>query len=62
MGSRVFKDGLYAELAVLGKALASPHRLELLDLLGQGERNVEQLAQETALSPANARFCVGRGW
>jgi DNA-binding transcriptional ArsR family regulator len=44
MGSRVFKDGLYAELAVLGKALASPHRLELLDLLGQGERNVEQLA------------------
>jgi rhodanese-related sulfurtransferase len=54
MGSRVFKDGLYAELAVLGKALASPHRLELLDLLGQGERNVEQLAQETALSPANA--------
>jgi rhodanese-related sulfurtransferase len=54
MGSRVFKDGLYTELAVLGKALANPHRLELLDLLGQGERNVEQLAQETALSPANA--------
>jgi hypothetical protein len=44
MGSRVFKDGLYTELAVLGKALANPHRLELLDLLGQGERNVEQLA------------------
>lgn len=54
MGSRVFKDGLYAEFAVLGKALANPHRLEILDLLGQGERSVEQLAREAALSLANA--------
>ena len=54
MGSRAFKDGLYAELAVLGKALANPHRLELLDLLAQGERSVEELAQEAALSLANA--------
>jgi rhodanese-related sulfurtransferase/DNA-binding transcriptional ArsR family regulator len=54
MGSRIFKDGLYTELAVLGKALANPHRLELLDLLGQGERSVEELAQEAALSLANA--------
>jgi rhodanese-related sulfurtransferase len=54
MGSREFKDNLYAEFAVLGKALANPHRLELLDLLAQGERNVEELAKEAALSFANA--------
>src|ERR687884_1034562 len=54
MGSRAFKDKLYAEFAVLGKALANPHRLELLDLLAQGERSVEELAREAALSIANA--------
>jgi rhodanese-related sulfurtransferase/DNA-binding transcriptional ArsR family regulator len=54
MGNRVFKDSLYGEFAVLGKALANPHRLELLDLLAQGERSVEELAGETALSLANA--------
>src|SRR5215218_4102215 len=54
MGDRAFKDGLYAELAILGKALAHRHRLELLDLLGQGERSVEELAKEAALSLANA--------
>ena len=54
MGSRVFKDSLYAEFAVLGKALANPHRLEILDLLAQGERSVEQLAREATLSLANA--------
>jgi rhodanese-related sulfurtransferase len=54
VGSRAFKDGLYAEFAVLAKALANPHRLELLDLLAQGERSVEELAREAALSLANA--------
>jgi rhodanese-related sulfurtransferase len=54
MGSRIFKDNLYGEFAVLGKALANPHRLELLDLLAQGERGVEELAKEAALSLANA--------
>ncbi len=54
MGNRAFKDGLYAEFAVLGKALSNPHRLELLDLLAQGERSVEELAREAALSLANA--------
>jgi rhodanese-related sulfurtransferase len=54
LGDRAFKDGLYAELAILGKALANRHRLELLDLLGQGERSVEELAREAALSTANA--------
>ena len=54
MGNRIFKDSLYGEFAVLGKALANPHRLELLDLLAQGERSVEELAKEAALSLANA--------
>ncbi|MBX6341695.1 MAG: metalloregulator ArsR/SmtB family transcription factor [Thermomicrobiaceae bacterium] len=54
MGSRAFKDRLYAEFASIGKALASPHRLELLDLLAQGERSVEELAREAELSVANA--------
>lgn len=54
MGSRAFKNSLYAEFATLGKALANPHRLELLDLLAQGGRSVEDLAREAALSLANA--------
>jgi rhodanese-related sulfurtransferase len=54
MGHRAFKDQLYTQFARLGKALASPQRLELLDLLAQGERTVEDLAQEAALSMANA--------
>lgn len=54
MEKREFKDRLYAEFARVGRALASPHRLELLDLLAQGERSVEELASEAALSIANA--------
>jgi rhodanese-related sulfurtransferase len=54
MGHRDFKDRLYAEFARIGKALASPQRLELLDLLAQGERTVEDLAGEAALTVANA--------
>jgi rhodanese-related sulfurtransferase/DNA-binding transcriptional ArsR family regulator len=51
---RAFKDRLYAQLARVGKAVASPHRLELLELLAQGERTVESLANETGMSTANA--------
>src|SRR5450755_2978493 len=51
---RTFKNQLYEQFARLGKALASPHRLELLDVLAQCERTVEGLAQETGLSVANA--------
>jgi DNA-binding transcriptional ArsR family regulator/rhodanese-related sulfurtransferase len=54
MGHREFKDQLYAEFARIGKALASPQRLELLDLLAQGERTVENLAAESAITVANA--------
>jgi len=50
---RQFKERLYAQLARLGKALSSPRRLEILELLAQGERTVDSLAQETALSMAN---------
>ena len=53
MSHRPFKDRLYAEFAVIGKALASAHRLELLDLLGQGERSVNELASEIGQSLAN---------
>jgi DNA-binding transcriptional ArsR family regulator/rhodanese-related sulfurtransferase len=50
---RAFKDRLYGQLARLGKALANPHRLEILELLAQGERTVESLATEMELSLAN---------
>jgi rhodanese-related sulfurtransferase len=53
MSHRAFKDRLYAEFATIGKALGNPHRLELLDLLGQGERSVDELAQEIGQSLAN---------
>ena len=44
MRDRGAKDALYAEFAAVGKVLGSPKRLELLDLLGQGPRSVEELA------------------
>jgi rhodanese-related sulfurtransferase/predicted transcriptional regulator len=51
---RAFKDRLYGQFARIGKGLASPHRLEFLELLAQGERTVDSLARETGLSLANA--------
>lgn len=54
MGERAFKVNLYRQFARLGKALASPARLELLELLAQGERSVEELAREADLGVANA--------
>lgn len=50
---RAFKDAIYEQLARIGKAVASPKRLELLDLLSQGPRSVEALALETSQSIAN---------
>jgi rhodanese-related sulfurtransferase/DNA-binding transcriptional ArsR family regulator len=49
MDRRTVKDRLYAAWADTAKALASPKRVELLDLLAQGERTVEALAHETGL-------------
>ncbi|AJF05311.1 ArsR/SmtB family transcription factor [Geoalkalibacter subterraneus] len=48
-----YKEAIYAQFARIGKAVASPKRLELLDLLCQGERTVETLAREAGLSVAN---------
>src|SRR3989475_12783129 len=50
----LLKNRLYGQFARIGKALASPHRLELLELLAQGERSVESLANEIGISLANA--------
>jgi DNA-binding transcriptional ArsR family regulator/rhodanese-related sulfurtransferase len=52
--NREFKNQLYGQLARVGKALSSPHRLELLELLAQSERTVESLAEEAELSLQNA--------
>jgi rhodanese-related sulfurtransferase/DNA-binding transcriptional ArsR family regulator len=51
---RTFKNQVYEQFARIGKALSSPHRLELLDVLAQCERTVEALAQETGMPVANA--------
>lgn len=51
---RSFKNAIYQQLARLGKATASPKRLELLDLLSQAPRTVESLARESNQSIANA--------
>jgi rhodanese-related sulfurtransferase len=51
---REFKDRLFEQFARIGKVLASPKRLEILDLLAQGERTVEEIARETAMPVANA--------
>lgn len=51
--NRQFKDDIYEQFSRIGKAVSSPKRLELLDILCQGERTVEILANETALTIAN---------
>ncbi len=50
---RQFKNALYDQLARFGNALANGRRLELIDLLAQGERTVESLATETEQPLAN---------
>lgn len=54
LSSSDFKKAIYEQLARIGKAVASPPRLELLDLLCQGPRTVEALARESHLGLANA--------
>jgi len=51
---RAFKNQLYEQFARIGKALSSAHRLELLEVLAQGEHSVEAVARETDMSIANA--------
>ena len=53
MQKREFKDKVYMILSGLVKAMANPHRLEIIDLLGQSERSVDEIASETGMSVAN---------
>src|SRR5215218_5295648 len=53
MADRGRKDTLFEAIALMGKAFASPRRLELLDLLAQAPRAVEQLARVSGQSTAN---------
>jgi ArsR family transcriptional regulator len=54
MSSKGPKQTLFAQFALVAKTLGHPHRLELLEQLAQGERSVEELAEKTGLSVANA--------
>src|SRR3954468_17508821 len=47
------KDAVFEAIAVMGKAFASPRRLELLDLLAQASRTVDELARASGQSTAN---------
>src|ERR687883_1427539 len=53
MGSRGHKDAVFEAIALMGKAFASPVRLELLDLLAQAPRTVDELAKASGQSTAN---------
>lgn len=53
MGDRQAKNALYREFAAVGKALANSGRLELLDLLAQGPRSVEELADAADLGTSS---------
>ncbi len=48
-----FKARLYEQFGIMGRALSSPRRMEILDLLCQGERGVDELAKETGLAASN---------
>jgi rhodanese-related sulfurtransferase len=54
MSSRQPKELLFEAIAGMGKAFASPRRLELIDLLAQGPRSVDELARASGQSTANA--------
>jgi rhodanese-related sulfurtransferase len=54
MTGREFKDRLYEGIGRIARGLDSPRRLEMLEVLAQGERSVEELAAQTGLSFANA--------
>lgn len=56
---RRFKDQLYTAVARVPAALANPHRLELLDLLSQRPRTVQDVAAEAELTVANASQHLG---
>jgi rhodanese-related sulfurtransferase/DNA-binding transcriptional ArsR family regulator len=51
---RTFKDTIYTAIAGMTKAFSNPNRLEIIDLLANGEKTVEQIATQTAITVANA--------
>ena len=54
MGDRDAKDSLFAAFASVAKALGNGHRAEIVDVLAQGERSIDDVAAETGQSAANA--------
>jgi len=54
MDKREFKNKVYSLLSQMVKAMANPHRLEIIDLLAQSNRTVEEIAAETEMPVANA--------
>ena len=54
MKGREFKNAVYDGLSKLLKALANPYRLEIIEMLSQGEKSVEGIVQVTGMSIANA--------
>ncbi len=54
MKGREFKDAMYTGLSKLMKALANPARLEIIEMLSQGEKSVEGIVEATNLTVANA--------
>jgi rhodanese-related sulfurtransferase/DNA-binding HxlR family transcriptional regulator len=59
MKGRDFKDAVFEQFARVASAFASPKRIEIIDVLAQGKRNVEALARETGLSAANTSRHLG---
>ena len=53
MGDRTAKDALFGALASVARALGNGHRAEIVELLAQGERSVEEIAAEIGQSVAN---------
>ena len=54
MKGREFKDAMYDGLAKMLKAISNPYRLEIIEMLSQGEKSVEGIVQSTTLTIANA--------
>ncbi len=54
MEKRTFKNKVYQQLANIVKAMSNPHRLEILELLAQGQFSVAEIAEETYITGANA--------
>ena len=54
MEKRAFKDHVYSEVSRISKLFSNPHRLEIIDLIANGPKSVEDIAIETGISIANA--------